>query len=550
MGLNSFGRWISRQLGFSKKRLARREEADDQSVEGPEGVCRERVHGRLETSTVAPEEGRAPSQFGTREAEGPRFVSSTQFAGHGTDNADLVVGLDFGTLSTRVVVRSAFVGPGRAVPVRWRVRRGFPPHFLPAALEESSNGELSLTSDWSELDERNLKTDLMDHPSDLTARARAAAYLGLVLRGARAYVLDTQEQAYGSYRLRWAVHLGIPSAGYDDQEVKAAFSGVARAAWILSLRAESPTLEIATAELERAEHTEMIASDPDLSGVEVFPEIAALVVGYARSRRRREGLHVMVDVGASTMDVCGFGLRDHDGDDRYSLYTALVERIGIRELHRQRMNAIKAANAEQSLVASGALNPFSEVPAAGADYVNAPAPQLRAELDRLDERYAKDCAEVLMRVLMDLRRWRDPDSVTWTTGLPLFKAGGGARCGLITRAVRDANQRLTGATRTKGIDERPLPTLETLDDQDSPPEDYGQGVVAGPVRGPRSPKGEEASRASPWGDLDDLAGRLGVAYGLSFDKFEIGEIVAPHEIDDVPTMTVRKPNEYTSKDQV
>ena len=80
-----------------------------------------------------------------------------------------------------------------------------------------------------------------------------------------------------------------------------------------------------------------IASDPDLSGVEVFPEIAALVVGYARLRRRREGLHVMVNVGPSTIDVCGFGLRDHDGDDRYSLYTVLVERIGIRESHRQRM---------------------------------------------------------------------------------------------------------------------------------------------------------------------------------------------------------------------
>ena len=50
-----------------------------------------------------------------------------------------------------------------------------------------------------------------------------------------------------------------------------------------------------------------IASDPDFGGVEVFPEIAAPVVGYARLRRRREGLHVMVNVGPSTIDVCGFG---------------------------------------------------------------------------------------------------------------------------------------------------------------------------------------------------------------------------------------------------
>ena len=193
-----------------------------------------------------------------------------------------------------------------------------PPHFLPAALHERANGELTLAPDWNEFEKRNLKTDLMDHPDDLAARARVAAYLGLVLREARAYVLDSQEQAYGSYRLRWAVHVGIPSAGYDDHRVKAAFLRVARVAWILSRRSESPSLEIAMAELNRAGDADAI-EDREFTGVEVYPEIAALVVGYARSRRRREGLHVMVDVGASTIDVCGFGLRNHDGDDEYSL---------------------------------------------------------------------------------------------------------------------------------------------------------------------------------------------------------------------------------------
>ena len=542
MGWSGLVRWISGHLGFAKKQVVRRQETVDRSVERPSGVGAETLQGRLETRTIPPDDGHAPSQSGASEAEVSGRAARTQFAGDGTERTDLIIGLDFGTLSARVVVRSpyvGYVGYGRAVPVRWRVRRGLPPHFLPAALHESANGELALTSDWNELEESNLKTDLMDHTDDLTARARAAAYLGLVLREARAYVLDTQEQAYGSYRLRWAVHVGIPSAGYDDQRVKTAFLCVARAAWILSRRSESPTLEIATAELKRAGETGMIESDPDLTGIEVYPEIAALVVGYARSRRRREGLHVMVDVGASTIDVCGFGLRDHDGDDQYSLYTALVERIGIRELHRRRMDAIRAANAGHSLRAQRALDPFSEVPGAGADYVSAPAAPLRATLDRLDECYVEDCARALMKVLMDLRMWRDPCSAAWTTGLPLFKAGGGARHRLITRALREANQRLTRATTVKGVDEEPLPTLQTLDDENS-----------SPVPAPRSPEGGGPTREGHLGASEDMAGRLGVAYGLSFDKFEIGEIVPPHEIGDVPSMLQHPPTEYISKDHM
>ena len=550
MGWSGLVRWISRSLGFGKRQLVRPQETVGHSVESPGGVRADFPDGRLETRTIPSEDGWVPSQSRARGVEGPGRTAKMQFAGHGVESADLVVGVDFGTLSTRVVVRSAFVGDGRAVPVRWRVRRGLPPHFLPAALQEGPNDDLTLPSSWNDLEEPNLKTALMDHPNDLTARARAAAYLGLVLREARAYVLATQEQAYGSYQLRWAVHLGVPSAGYDDQEVKAAFLRVARAAWILSRRSESPTLETAMAVLDRAGNAEIIASDPDLTAIEVYPEIAALVVGYARSRRRREGLHVMFDVGASTIDICGFGLRNHQGDDQYSLYTALVERIGIRELHRQRMDAIKATNAGQLLGAPGALDPFSEVPAAGAEYVSAPAAPLHKALDRLDERYTADCTRALMKVLMDLRRWRDPNSPAWKIGLPVFTAGGGARHRLIMHAVRQANQRLTEATSAKGIDEQPLPTLETLDDQVSPPECYDQAGGGGPVPAARAPKGGGSSGGGYLVGPDEMAGRLGVAYGLSFDKFEIGEIVPPHEIDDVPPMPQSQATEYISKDHM
>ena len=496
---------------------------------------------------AGPDDSQDPTQAAAAEAGAPMQDARTQFSGCATETTDLVIGLDFGTLSTRVIVRSPYVGDGRAVPVLWRVRADMPPHFLPVGLLEDPNGTLTLASAWTDREDGTLKTDLMDRPDDLTARARVAAYLGLTLREARSYVLDTQAGAYGSYRIRWAIHLGIPSAGYDDHNIKAAFLCVARAAWLLSLRSEPTTLDTAMTALERAGDTGAIEADPDVTGIDVVPEIAALVVGYARSRRRREGLHVIMDVGASTVDICGFGLQGRDGDDRYFLYTALVSRFGIRELHHRRMDAIKRANAGHSVLVPASLDPFSVVPVAGRDCVAAPADRLCTELDSVDDAYAEDCTRALMKVFLHLRRWRDPNSPAWTTGLPVFKAGGGGRHRLITRAMQEANYRLTTMTRASRIDVQPLPKLENLvvarsRPVGSLPEDRGEERSGGP-RG-------RSSTETGWGDAESMAERLGVAYGLSFDRFEIGDIVPPHKIENVPPLPLSEPMEYISKDQV
>ena len=516
-------RWVDARLAFCRMprpAVGATDPSDDSSeYREPSTTGRQRS-----VSASSPSQARRAASS-PEDAQGRGYdeqEAQTQFSRRGTSYVDLVIGLDFGTLSSRAVVRSPFLGGGRAVPVLWRGRRGEASHFLPAALHEGANGAFTIPSDWGSLGRRNLKTGLMDRPDDLERRAQAAAYLGLTLREARRYVLETQAEVYGAYRLRWAVHVGIPSAGYDDVVVKTAFLSVARAAWLLSRRSESPTLKTAAAALEMAE--EAVDADLDVTTVRVFPEIAALVAGYARSRRRRDGLHVMVDVGATTIDVCGFGLRDRDGDDQYLLYTAVVAPVGIRELHLQRVSAIRDADARHSLLVPESLDPFSEVPLAGRDYVSAPAAPLRSELDGLDERYMRLWTTELMSVLMELRKKRARKAAAWNTGVPLFRAGGGARHGLIAQAVQEAHYRLTTATRTRGIDEQPLPRLE-LELNDS-----GSGRNGG-------------SSGGDLGGPDILAARLGVACGLSFDELKIGEIVPPHEIEDEPPMPKRPPSE-------
>ena len=440
-------------------------------------------------------------------------ASATQYGGPQpeAETVYLVIGLDFGTSCTKVVVQNPFARSA-ATAVPWNLGNG-PKHLLPTALYENSEGEFALVPD-SEPGRcrRDLKVDLMDHVDDEDARGRAAAYLGLVLRRARQWLLADQQDVYGSSRIEWALNIGIPSAGYDDKPMRDAFRLVGRAAWLLSLQPAPPTVATSIDALRCAERE----SEPSVP-IDVVPEIAAEVVGYARSRRRNDGLHVMVDVGASTIDICGFLLHSRDHEDRYSLLTALVERLGVHELHLRRLSMVSNAGASMRSKLSTPPDPFSPVPDDASVYLNEPSDSLRDRLNQLDHMYITELTNAVMRVMMALRKRRDPNARHWKSGLPVFLAGGGAQFRPVVESMAEADWRLRRATNANGIDTRALAVPEALTN----------------------------------GDIEDgMADRLSVAYGLSFDRLEIGEITPPHEIEDVPRMRRRTRREQISKDQV
>ena len=440
-------------------------------------------------------------------------ASATQYGAPRPDaeTVYLVIGLDFGTSCTKVVVQNPFARSA-ATAVPWNLGNG-PRHLLPTALYENSEGEFALVPDGKPVRcRRDLKVDLMDHVDDEDARGRAAAYLGLVLRRARQWLLEDQQDVYGTSHIEWAVNVGIPSAGYDDKPMRDAFRLVGHAAWLLSLRPASPTVATSIDALRCAERE----SEPSVP-IDVVPEIAAEVVGYARSRRRNDGLHVMVDVGASTIDICGFVLYSRDQEDRYSLLTALVERLGVHELHLRRLNLVSNAGASMRSELSTPPDPFSPVPDDASVYLNEPSDGLRDKLNQLDRMYIAELTNAVMRVLMALRKQRDPNARHWRSGLPVFLAGGGAQFRPVVESMADADWRLRRATNANGIDTRTLAVPEAL--------------TNGDIR-------------------DGMADRLSVAYGLSFDRLEIGGITPPHEIEDVTPMRRRARREQISKDQV
>lgn len=417
-----------------------------------------------------------------------------QFAGQGARaTTDIVVGLDFGTSCCKVALQSPYKLDGRVAFAEFgKLAHPVSEFYLPSTLYEGADGCLGLRETGpTRLVHRHLKIGLLGDQaqSQDEATIRAATYLGLVLREVRRFFLSTQGEIYGADRLRWSLNLGIPSAGYDDAETRRRFRLVAEAAWRLSLSAARPTLEAAQLRLEQRANTDDVVID-------VVPEVAAQVVGYAKSRQRQDGLHLLLDVGASTLDLCAFSLHNTEGEDGYALLTADVQPLGLLELHRRRAEA------------TGNQPPFAGIPvdlvAPLPDWNSSVEGRWAAGLRTCDAAFAEAARKVLWRSLADLRRSRDPHSPRWKEGLPLFVCGGGSGSRVVDEARKAADR--TG----KGIWD-PYAGLRVMN-------------LPVPLRSIAS-----ASHAL---DRMDFA-RLSVAYGLSFPAINIGKIEPPAAIDDV-----------------
>lgn len=434
---------------------------------------------------------------------------------------EIVVGYDFGTSSSKIVIQSPYKLGGRAVAVPFEdVGHPSCPYLVPAHVTLSARDHFSLQQGDDGRTIRHLKIGILDHfergrgSSSIWSAGDpsvwALAHIALVLRQARAWFLETQADSYGNDKINWSLNLGVPSAGYSDQAILREFEAIAEAAWILSLSPATPQLTDVENVLRRTRRQRGEA----IIAVGVVPEVAAEVVGYAKSKYRDEGLHVLVDLGASTLDICGFILHSDGEGDIYELLTTEVSRLGLLDLHKRRMYAAASSP------------PFDRVPddlifELPEWEVQRIGPKSQEAFQRCDQEYRKDCVQALMRTLASLKRDRVPLSRQWETGLPVFLCGGGVRSRAVSTLLSDTNERASRTWSSVQVLRRALPSLGVL--------------------------GQDGSQIS-----DDTFSRLGVAFGLSHEAINIGRPVPPEEIPNMeaPWRRSNWQDRFIDKDQV
>ncbi|MCB2199030.1 hypothetical protein KQI63_06465 [bacterium] len=431
----------------------------------------------------------------------------------GGGRVELVIGLDFGTSSSKVVVRAPDLQGSPAYPMDFG-DFGHPamPQLLPTSLWVDSSGICSLRSKAGSRMYQDLKIKLLSEMNPNLAvsmsveggdnfdEARAAAYLGLVLQKVRTWFLITHEKLVARFdKIVWSFNLGVPSASMGENAENDRFFRVGNAAWLLSFAKDEITIIGASKCLAdvagKANKQPFKKYEAEECYFQIIPEIAGGAISYAMSELRTEGLHLMLDFGASTVDACSFILRNREGTDRYSLMVTDVQPLGVAEMHRRQLAALELAemeNPEDSVYYQKVdpLDPFPE------ERDNVEEPFIR-EVAQVNEQFRDECSTHLRRVLEKTRTERAPNEDEWTTKpLPVLLIGGGSVVDQYERVVDELDYWFRN---------------EHIRNQ------HGMKLLPMPVQS--TPDGEEVAYM-----------RLAVAYGLSYREFDIGEITPADRI--------------------
>lgn len=451
-------------------------------------------------------------------------ANAYQFGPNDGNPLDIVVGVDFGTSSTKVVVRAPYYTgtPAFAVPFGDLAHKSLE-YLLPTWLFVDKDGNCSLTSMPGASILTDIKIGLMQNPLcriesasgppwDVSAITVSAAYLALVLRYVRCWFLANKRGIFGEFTLRWSFNLGLPAAIDDDPKLREAFDISGKAAWILSKRTGPITIDAAQ---DAIKDIKCSTVETDFA-FDLIPEVIAEVMGYARSISRNDGLHLLVDVGASTLDVCSFNLHVREGDDHFPILTADVDLLGAKRLHSVRIDGTGAANPVDE------SDPGNIIPDDIEAYVEEgqeAGGEILGKIVTAENSFKDKCEKLLRRTIIDLRMSRYPLAPCWDGRLPIFVCGGAKSMRMYRGVVSDIHNWLREKyiPSSQGIRQIELPKPESLDAK-----------------------------------IDDESyHRLAVAWGLSYESFNIGIYTRPDDIDNVsPPPVQNHEGKYISKDMV
>jgi hypothetical protein len=452
---------------------------------------------------------------------------SGQIATEVDNAADLILGIDFGTSTTKAVIRDQTAGRAYAV----RFSTGEAGHLL-ASRVYRSNGGYSLDGGGNAI--RDLKLRLLDAgvASPVAEFNDACAFLSLVIRHCRGWFFDSFRPRYARHQLAWQVNLGLPARSYEDAGKVRLFQ---RLAWAAANCASSPETSVTIESVDRWRRSSHSAYGAGAGAgddgrqfepedVDVVPEIAAQVAGFVESARwdwRNRPMMMVVDIGAGTVDSALFSVgRDSSNRLRFAFFADEVLPNGVMNLHRERIGWLRRLLAENGIEDAAVENYLKRIsvptdrllpiPEHERDYlpgfrVNIPDGALGLDEDFFRHRY---CSQVFACIRQT--RLRKGVGDRQLQALPFILAGGGARMGLYARIARTIDESAINVNTDRQQLRRPA------------------DMVAEGLR-------------------DENADRLSVAYGLSRRGPDGGPLGKYVRSVDIPDVLPRKKLEMESR---
>lgn len=367
----------------------------------------------------------------------PRFETAgraTQIhVGKPTDEREVVIGLDFGTSCVKVVIGDPALGKAFAVP--FCNTEGIARYLLPSRLCQTGNF-FSLEDGTHTY--RDLKLSLLASPEDPILQQRLVAFLALVIRRARGWLLVEQVATYQQTHIVWKLTVGLSAAQHHLSPLSELFERLSHLAWVVS---GAPTQVTDTEIQSHLGHGSAVGATGADVEVTVVPEIAAQIYGFVASNsfdKQAPNIYLMADVGSGTIDSSLFRVKQGKGGRwDFEFYTSVVESNGVSNLHRHRVNwwtdALEKAGAPRRLIDD--LNAIKLItdqqfstPESYKEYFSGVDAKLRGSVKSPDEEFfnLRVLAQVQGKTLW--RTWKDnllPQSSL--VNIPFFMCGGGVR---------------------------------------------------------------------------------------------------------------------------
>lgn len=344
---------------------------------------------------------------------------------------ELVMGLDFGTSCTKVVIDDRQMQQRYAVPLV--NGSGVNAYLLPSRL--NNDGDIYTLEDRG-IAYTDLKLSLMAAPQSEEICSRVCAYLALVIRSSRAWLFTQHARSLLNAKILWTLALGQPADQVTSHKSKQLFEWLGNVAWALA-GSTGPISQ--TGALQQWRKRDDLFSNDDVE-VLAMPEMAAQIHGFVSSHgfdQRGANIYLLVDIGAGTVDASIFHVRKNPtGTVSFSFFTNSVEPYGAANLHRFRVGWWQSELAKYeeggALVAKlEAIRLPTEYRGRYPDefgfYVKGVVAQFIGGEKTPDETFFQLVhAQVAGRVMY--RAWKEKLLThTAISGIPLFLCGGGGR---------------------------------------------------------------------------------------------------------------------------
>ncbi len=264
------------------------------------------------------------------------------------DETGFIVGFDFGTSCSKIVIHQTGAGDlayALPAPTHLQVREhGVAQEHLWRSVVwlDKQSGAFSLGPVVGGTRLEGFKTGLIKSDGHrmvegVTRVQATTAYLALLIAYTLGYHRLAAPRGFNRKAHFSRFHFGIPVACKDEGACAAVFSRALTAAFQLAPRAPDIDLSAVTEFVRLATPAAKVTGTTPFL---MFEELAGVIAGYRASPDARTGPHVVVDVGAATLDVATFHIPNEGDHMPVPVYMSGVELLGAGALEAARRKQI------------------------------------------------------------------------------------------------------------------------------------------------------------------------------------------------------------------